>query len=521
MAGDRLFAPHGANSGAGGMMAVGRLGRQRGVGMLAGLLWLAGCGQAQYPATPVLRMGLAQPVLDLDPRRGGDAASARVARLLYSRLIDLDATYQPRPAAADWQQLDTLHYRLTLRQPVPRFGDGSRLVAADVVATYRAVLDPAAASPLRAELGPLASVHATADGQIDFTLSQPDALFPGRLTLGILPARCAGSVSATPPCHYDGSGPFALETLTADRVRLRRRSDDLGLEFQVVPDPTVRVLKLLRGELDLLQNDLPPELLRELGRRPGVQVVRAAGSSYHYLGFNLADPVTGDLRVRQAVAHAIDREALVRYLLAGAAVPAGSVLPPGHYAAARLLPYEYDPALARRLLAEAGLNSPRLVYKTSTDPVRIRIATALQAQLAAAGIRVQVQSHEWGSFFGDVRAGRFQLYSLAWVGIRQPDALRHIFHSGSLPPGGANRGRFANPAVDALLDAAARTSGERQAALYRQAQITVHEALPYVPLWYEDNVYVARAGVRGYMLRPDGAYDALEFTEPPHARDSD
>ncbi len=510
------------------MMAAGWHQRQRATVLLLCVL-LGGCGPSATPAPTSLRVGLrvglAQPVLDFDPRRAADAASARMGRLLYSRLVDLDARYRPQPAAADWQQLDALHYRVTLREPRPRFVAGAPLAAADVVATYRAVLDggisAGGASPLRSELGPLVAVDAIGSGQVDFTLSRPDPLFPGRLTLGILPARCAAPLPTppiTPPCHYDGSGPFAVLAVTTDRLRLQRRRDGLQVEFLVVPDPTVRVLRLLRGELDLLQNDLPPELLRYLDGRREVQVVRAPGANYHYLGFNLADPVTGDLRLRQAVAHAIDRGAIIRHLLGGAARPAGSVLPPGHYAAAALKHYPYDPALARELLAQAGLGHPRLIYKTSTDPVRLRIATAIQAQLAAVGIRVRVQSHEWGSFFGDVRAGRFQMYSLAWVGVTQPDVLRQLFYSASLPPTGANRGRFISPPVDALLDAAAQAQGDRQVDLYRQAQRAVHAQLPYVPLWYEDNAYVARAALRGYALRPDGAYDALEFTDLPDAR---
>ncbi|WP_448506426.1 ABC transporter substrate-binding protein [Immundisolibacter sp.] len=511
-----------AGRGPAGMMAAGRHMRQRGPAALLCLL-LAGCGPQVAPKPHPLRVGLAQPVLDIDPRRAADAASARLARLIYSRLVDLDADYRPRPAAADWQSLDALHYRLTLREPRPHFTDGAPLTAADVVATYRAVLGVGAAaggaSPLRSELGALLAVDEAAAGQIDFTLSRPDPLFPARLTLGIVPARCAAPAAPTErPCHYDGSGPFALQDVSADRVRLVRRRDGVQVEFQVVPDPTVRVLMLLRGELDLLQNDLPPELLAYLAGRPGVQLSRAPGSSYHYLGFNLSDPVTGDLRVRQAVAHAIDREAIVSHLLAGAARLAGSVLPPGHYAAARLPDHPHDPALARRLLAQAGHEHPRLTYKTSTDPVRLRIATAIQAQLAAVGIRVRVQSNEWGSFFGDIRAGRFQLYSLSWVGITQPDVLRQLFHSASLPPAGANRGRFVSPPVDALLDTAAQAQGADQIDLYRQAQLAIHAQLPYVPLWYEDNVAVARAGLRGYALRPDGAWDALEFTDPPDAR---
>lgn len=503
------------------MMAARRPGRQRGVRRLIALLGaclLAGCGR-QEPPPPALRVGLAQPVLDVDPRRAADAASARIGRLLYSRLVELDAEYRPRPAAADWRQLDALHWRFTLRAPRPRFADGAPLTAADVAATYGAVLDAGAASPLRGELGSLAAVAAVDDGTVDFTLSAADALFPARLTQGIVPARCGSPAPAGGrPCHYDGSGPFELKSLAADRVVLLRRRDGLRVEFLLVPDPTTRVLKLLRGELDLLQNDLPPELVAYLSHRSAVSVLRAPGTGYHYLGFNLADPVTGDVRLRRAVAHGIDRAALIRYLLGGAARPAGSVLPPGHYAAAELPAYRHDPELARRLLAEAGMEHPSLTYKTSTDPLRLRIATAIQAQLAAVGIRVRVQSTEWGSFFDAIRGGRFQMYSLAWVGVTQPDVLRQVFHSASVPPAGANRGRFADPAVDALLDAAAGAEPARQTALYQAAQRRIHAQLPYVPLWYEDNVAAVRAGVRGYALRPDGAWDALDHTDPPDDR---
>ena len=503
-----------AGRGPAGMMAAGRRVRQRGPIALLCLL-LAGCGPQAAPERPPLRVGLAQPVLDIDPRRAADAGSARLARLIVpapgraGRRLPaaagggrLAATGRPALALHAARAAPALHGR----GAVDGGGRGGHLPGSARVA--------GGASPLRAELGALLAVDEAAAGQVDFTLSRPDPLFPARLTLGIAPARCAAPASV-PPCHYDGSGPFALTELSADRVRLRRRRDGLAVDFQVVPDPTVRVLKLLRGELDLLQNDLPPELLTYLAGRPGVQLRRAPGSSYHYLGFNLADPVTGDLRVRQAAAYAIDREALVRHLLGGAARLAGSVLPPGHYAAAKLPQYGHDPARARRLLAQAGHAQLRLTYKTSTDPLRLRIATAIQAQLAAVGIGVRVQSNEWGSFFGDIRAGRFQLYSLAWVGITQPDVLRQLFHSASLPPAGANRGRFISPPVDALLDAAAQAQGAEQVALYRQAQRVIHADLPYVPLWYEDNVAVARAGLRGYALRPDGAWDALEFTDPP------
>jgi peptide/nickel transport system substrate-binding protein len=164
-------------------------------------------------------------------------------------------------------------------------------------------------------------------------------------------------------------------------------------------------------------------------------------------------------------------------------------------------------------LAEAGYGPQqplRLVYKSSSDPFRIRLATIIQSQLQAVGIELELRSYDWGTFFGDIKAGRFQLYSLTWVGLRTPDSFRYLFASDSLPPQGANRGRYASVAVDRLLDRAdAEQSLEQRAASYRRIQQILHRDLPYVPLWYEDQLAASRRELEGYRLQPDGNYDGL------------
>ncbi|HHH38748.1 MAG TPA: ABC transporter substrate-binding protein, partial [Sedimenticola sp.] len=177
----------------------------------------------------------------------------------------------------------------------------------------------------------------------------------------------------------------------------------------------------------------------------------------------------------------------------------------------------YDPPLARELLRGVGYGPDRplkLEYKTSSDPFRIRIATIVQSQLARVGIQVRVRSYDWGTFFGDVKAGRFQLYSLTWVGVRTPDLFRYIFHSSSLPPAGANRGRYRSAGADRLIEAA-EAAGEldRQAPIYRQLQALLLRELPYLPLWYEDQIYVHRREIRGYRVAGDGNYDGLQQVE--------
>jgi peptide/nickel transport system substrate-binding protein len=156
----------------------------------------------------------------------------------------------------------------------------------------------------------------------------------------------------------------------------------------------------------------------------------------------------------------------------------------------------------------------RLTFKTSSDPFRVRLATVLQAQLRAVGVELKVQGYDWGTFFADIQAGRFQLYGLTWVGIRTPDIFRYAFASAAVPPDGANRGRYRSPAADRLIAAARAEPGlERQAVLYRPLAVRLLEDLPYIPLWYEDQVFASRAEVHGYRLAEDGNYDALEAVD--------
>lgn len=476
--------------------------------LLAVALALVAC----QPSDPdALIFALATPPSVLDPRLAGDAASERVNALLFDRLVELDPTGRPRPAMAGWRELSPTRYRFRLDPGRAPFWDGRLPDANDVAATYRSVLDTALGSPHAGALAHIRDIHVVDDQTIDFDLARADPLLPSRMTLGIVPqwAIARGDLSRAPM----GSGRFEFVRWRSDgSLLLRRRSDGMRLAMVAVADPTMRVLKLVRGEAQLLQNDLPAELYGYLAAREDISLAQGAGTTFAYLGFNLTDPLLAARGVREAIALAIDREAIVRHLFQGRASLAESVLRPPHWAAAGDLPaYRHDPAGARALLAAAGFGPGhplRLNLKTSTDPFRLRIAAALQHQLAAVGIELTISSHEWGTFFGDIKAGRFQLYTLAWVGVNSPDILRYAFHSDSRPPGGANRGGYFSTAVDRLLERAASLPDTQSAALYAAVQRQVHDDLAYVPLWYEDNVAASR-GLQGYVPGRDGNWLAL------------
>ena len=481
--------------------------------MIYALLPLLLVGCAREP-DGVFRFALSQAPVTLDPRFATDAASERINRLLYGRLVDFDEASRPVPRLAAWTRPTPTRYRFTLGEAGRRFHDGGRLTARDVKATYDFVLDPANASPHRLALDHIARIEVLDDDRLEFHLRRPDPLFPALLVVGIVPAALAGQGHPFNERPV-GSGPLSFVAWPEDgRLRLRRDADGLAIELLTVKDPTVRVLKLLRGEVDLLQNDLPPELARYLEGREEVRVTRGPGANFTYIGFNLEEVATGRLEVRRAVAHAIDREAIVRHLLPGARL-AGALLPPEHWAGhPGLRGVAYDPGEARRLLLQAGFgpeNPLRLEYKTSADPFRVRLATLIQHQLRQVGVELRVRSFDWGAFYGDIKGGRFQLFSLSWVGIRTPDIFRYIFHGASIPPAGANRGRLRDPLVDRLIEGAeAEPTLAARAEAYRALQVRLAEALPYLPLWYEPQVVATTRRVKGYSTTPEGNWDALE-----------
>jgi peptide/nickel transport system substrate-binding protein len=465
-----------------------------------------------------IAFGLNAAPVTLDPRFATDATSYRVTRLIYRSLIDFDEQFQVIPDLASWEQIELDHYRFTLGDEGREFHNGSRLTAEDVKATYESVLNPETISPHRASVDMIESIEVIDDDTLDFKLTRHDPIFPGRLVIGILPEKLIleqHDFSRNPV----GSGAMKItEWKDESRLKVIRLKDKQLIEFITLKDPTVRVLKLLRGEIDLVQGNLSPEVVEWLTERESVRVNKKQGDTFTYIGFNLEDEATGNELVRKAIAYAIDRDEIIEYVMKNSARKAGAIFPPNHWVGHKTLTgYEYDRDEAKALLKQAGygLESPlQLSYKTSSDPFRLRLATIIQDQLKSVGIHVDIRSYDWGTFYGDIKAGRFQMYSLSWVGLKMPDMFRYVFHSTSTPPNGANRGRYNNSQVDELIEKAEfEPSLDIQAEYYSEIQQILFDTLPAIPLWYEDNVAVTRKEIENYTLSTDGNFDSLKFVK--------
>ena len=473
------------------------------------LVLLAGCSQQNNHSE--INFAIAQAPLNLDPRYATDAASERVNRLIYQPLVDFDAASKPVPVLATWVLISPTQYRFTLVPQRTPFHHQANLSALDVKATYDSILR-LKNSPHSAEFANIKSINVLSDESILFELKQADSHFTSKLIIGILPADLI--VKNHDFAHQPiGNGPLKLVSWD-NKLMLKRVKDSQQITLTEVKDPTVRVLKLLRGEADLIQGDLPPELVKHLQKQPEIKVKTTVGANFSYLGVNMQDATLQNLKVRQAIAYAIDREAIIRQVMVQHTRVASAILPPEHYtnaASNALQPYGYNPALSKKLLTEAGVKLPlKLVYKTSTDAQRLRFATILQAQMAKAGIDLQIKSLDWGTFFADVKQGNFQLFGLTWVGIKTPEIYAKAFGSANFPPNGFNRGRYADADLDKLL-----TEENWPAATAR-----IQQQLPYIPLWYEGQFAAMGKNISQYSPKPDGNWDDLVNIEklPAKAR---
>ena len=462
------------------------------------LISLTACHKQEANQRQDIRFAVAQAPINLDPRYATDAASARVNRLLYRSLVGFDAGSKPIADLATWQIISPTHYRFSLGKAGRTFHDGSQLRAKDVQATYETLL-ALKDSPLSAEFTNISRIQSLDDNVLDFYLKAADSAFPSKLIIGILP-----EIQITKGRDFShhplGSGALAFVRWT-NTLELKRVADSQAITLLEVKDPTVRILKLMRGEVDILQGDLPPELVRYLKTQPNINVTESNGANFSYLGFNLQDKTLANLKVRQAIAHAINRPEIIKQALVGGTREAGAILPPEHWAGNKKLEsYAYNPALSKQLLKEAGVELPlHLVYKTSTDAQRVRLATIIQAQMAEVGIALEIKSLDWGTFFEDVKQGHFQLFGLTWVGINTPDIYAKAFGSDNAPPKGFNRGRFSDAQLDALL---AKQD-------WKAATNLIHQQLPYVPLWYEGQFAATRENISQYVPKPDGNWDDL------------
>ena len=492
-----------------------------------GFILLTSCHSPRIDKGTVVFLIESSPT-NLDPRIGTDAQSEHIQELLFDGLVVRDASFRVAPGLAErWNQPDPLTLIFHLHPDV-HFSDGRPLTSRDVLWTLKSMRDGTIITPKGASYASVASIEAPGAQTVVLHLKYPDNFLLTNLSsgaMGIVPYGSGRDFWQ----HPVGSGPFRFVSQEIDKEVVIERNplswqqdssqgNIQRVRFAVVPDPITRALELRKGSADLESNSLLPDMLPVLAAEKHLAVESVGGTQVQYIAFNTIDPILRDVRVRQAVACAIDIPLILKTLQDGRARSAVSLLPQTHWAwTGNVARYDYDPSRAASLLDQAGYRPGRdgtrlhLTMKTSTDEGTRLLAATLQQQLAQVGIALDIRSFESATYIQDLTRGSFQIYALRWIGgNEQPDIFGYAFSTARIPPKGANRGRYSNPRLDALLDdAGASTDQARRTSDYVQAQQILAQDLPAFNLWYKDSIVVHNRRLSGISISPSGSFEFL------------
>jgi peptide/nickel transport system substrate-binding protein len=467
---------------------------------------------------------------NLDPRVGTDAQSERIDELIFDPLVHRDEHFNIVPWVAEkWEIPDPRTYIFHLRQGI-RFHDGRPLTSRDVKWTLDSVRDGSLITLKTTTYKLVDHVEVPDESTVVIHLSEPDGTLLYNVSngaFGIVPYGSDKQFSRNPI----GSGPFRFVSQDPDSQVVLQRNDSYWrqrpqierVRLTIVPDATTRALELRKGSADISPSgSLSADMMGTLRHDRNLQIEQQPGTVMAYLAFNLRDPILQDVRVRQALAYAIDRGTMLHYLFGDQGRLADSVLPPQHWAySGDVAHYPYDPQKANALLDSAGYHRAKngirfhLTMKTSTEETTRLLAAVLQQQLQRVGIALDIRSFEFATFYADVTKGSFQLYSLRWIGGNEdPDIFYYAFHSSSFPPKHANRSYYVNPEMDRLIEAGRSTlDQQKRKQIYAQVQQILARDLPYINLWYFDNVVVHSVRVRNLHVSAAGNYDFLATVE--------
>ncbi len=484
----------------------------------------AGCHQASDDWKTVT-MVIENSPTNLDPRIGTDGQSEHIDALIFDSLVRRDSHFNLQPwLAQSWETPDPLTYIFHLRSGV-RFHDGRPLTSRDVQWTIGSILNGSVPTIKSQAFKNVDRIDAPDPHTVIFRLKKPDIALLVSLSdgaIGIIPNGSGRDFGR----HPVGSGPFRFVSQEQDKEVILERAPSSWMppasiervRFAVVPDSITRALELQKGSADVEVNALTADQVYALRSNSRLAVESGPGTILNYISFNTRDPFLKDMRVRQAVAYAINRPLIIHALWRDHARLAESLLPKDHWAwTGQTTTHGYNPELANSLLDAAGLRRGKdgirfhLTIKTSTDETGRTLAVVLQQQLRDVGIALEVRSFEFATFYADISKGVFQMYTLRWIGGNEdPDIFRYAYATASAPPHGANRGFYSNPVLDALIARAAATPEQSdRAPIYAQIQKIVGEELPAVNLWYLDTVVVHNRRLGNVKLSSSGNFDFL------------
>lgn len=478
-----------------------------------------------------------------------DASSERIRTLMYNSLIKKDDKFDYTGDVAKEinPSEDGLSYTFVLNDNI-KFQNGKVLDSGDVKYTldtlFKSEGGKAAAffeTENNEKKSIIASVETPDAKTIIIKITRPELknqLIPNLVPIAIIPKDAAvgkdSNADKNPP---PGTGCYKFKSFdTAQNVVNLEAFDECwegkpnikNIRVKILADASALQAELQAGRVDLAPTAtiLTPDTLQNLDKLPNLKVVTPKGSNIQYLWFNTEAKPLDNAKVRQAIGYAINREKIINDVLNGKADPSSSLLPTSSWAYSPGTDYKYNPEKAKQLLDEAGLKDTnndgmremeKIILKiSSSNKVVQNYCQVIQSQLKDVGVPLDIESLEANSMRTQVQQGQFIMTTGIWVGGNQdPIFLKDLFHSSKIPaktnPLDRNRGRYKNTEVDKLLDDAFKElDKEKSKGYYIQAWDLISKDLPFYPLWYPNNVIVAKENIDNIQMNASGDWDFVK-----------
>ena len=457
-----------------------------------------------------------------DPHVTSAYPSFQVLENVYDTLVvpnAEDLTMEPSLAESWETSEDNLTWTFALREGVT-FHDGSEFDSADVVYSYNRIIDEELANSYR--FATVESVEAPDAQTVVLNLSKPTpnllALIGAFKGMAILPEGAADELDLT--TEANGTGPFQLESSDAGSTTLTAYEDYWGgapsidgVEFRYITEPTAAMTALRSGEVQWTDN-VPPQEVSALADDSEVELATTASVDYWYMSMNYDKPPFDNRDVRRAIATAVDRAQVTEAARFEAARPNQTAIPEDSFFHSDYAPFEPDEDAARKLIEDAGVETPITMGLMVTDefPETVTAAQVVASQLEPIGIDVEVETLDFATWLDRQSKGEFDAFLLGWLGNIDPADFYEQQH---ITDGSSNYQGYSNPEVDDLLTrASTEVDEEARKKLYDEAATIIVDDVSYLYLYNPDVVQAWVPGLEGYQIRADRAINFEEVQLP-------
>ena len=463
-----------------------------------------------------IKITLESDIVSLDPQGHNDVRSEKISFLLFNRLFKLNADFEAVPdLAEEWSQPSKTEWVIKIKEGI-KFQDGQEMTSEDVKYSMERSKKSAVVQHV---LEQVEKVEIVDKYTVKITTKEAFAPFINTLV--------HAGVSIIPK-HYDesndnwahpiGSGPYKFVSWTSgDKVVVERNDDYFDAKekgvakniiFKVIPEGASRTIALETGEVDIVAV-LEPMDVPKVQANSKLKVYDKPSTMFQYLGMNTQKPPFNNIKVRQAMNYAIDKEAVLQIVLEGAGVIATSVTSdsllghvPGNYT--------YNPDKAKELLKEAGQENMHIKLWAAGDQSK-KIAEIAQGNLRDIGVTADIEMYEWGAFLDATNSGNQPMFVLGWDSNPDVDAtLTPQFSKNSI--GAQNRSMYSSEKVEKLLtEGRAELDGAKRKKIYQEIYTTLNEDAPWVPLYIENKIIGANSELKNVQLNSQGLIDLYKL----------